>query len=134
MKVLVMIAVLVFAIGAEAFGQQPPEKYQAPGYQTQAPIAVIPTLSGKTTEEIYLSIGVLVFGLIILGFEMAVMFKVGKGWGTNSIRVVGITLVIVAGLYLITAGYSETQIAPIIGLLGTITGYLLGKTESDAKK
>lgn len=44
---------------------------------------------------------------------------------------IGLTLVVTAGLFLITAGYSETQIAPMMGLLGTIAGYLLGKEAAD---
>jgi hypothetical protein len=31
-------------------------------------------------------------------------------------------------MFLITAGYTSDQIAPMIGLLGTIAGYLLGKS------
>jgi len=30
---------------------------------------------------------------------------------------------------LITAGYSNDQIAPAVGLLGTIAGYLLGRIQ-----
>ena len=41
----------------------------------------------------------------------------------------GLTLVLVAGLFLITAGYSQNQVAPMMGLLGTIVGFLLGTTE-----
>lgn len=41
---------------------------------------------------------------------------------------------VIAGLFLITAGDSESQSAPMIGLLGTIAGYLLGKTESSTVK
>ncbi len=90
---------------------------------------ITPGLGGRSTTEIYLSLAVLLFGLIILGLQIGIMFKVGKGWGSNSIRITGITLVIVSGLFLITAGYTQDQIAPMIGLLGTIAGYLLGKSE-----
>ena len=34
-------------------------------------------------------------------------------------------------VFLIVAGYTEKQIAPVIGLLGTIAGYLLGKSSSE---
>ena len=33
----------------------------------------------------------------------------------------------VFAIFLVVAGYSDQQIAPVIGLLGTIAGYLLGK-------
>ena len=34
---------------------------------------------------------------------------------------------LIAGLFLIFAGYSQDQMAPMMGLLGTVAGYLLGK-------
>jgi len=88
---------------------------------------------GRSISEIYLSLGVLLFGLIILGLEVGVLLRQNQGWGINSTRIVGLTLVVVSGVFLITAGYSETQIAPMIGLLGTIVGYLLGKSDSPSK-
>jgi biopolymer transport protein ExbB/TolQ len=30
-------------------------------------------------------------------------------------------------VFLVVAGYTDTQIAPVMGLLGTVAGYLLGK-------
>jgi len=35
-------------------------------------------------------------------------------------------LIITSGLTLVTAGYSSEQMSPVMGLLGTIAGYLLG--------
>ena len=87
------------------------------------------SLGGRTDSEFYLSLGVLVFGIIVLSLQVALMFKVNKGWGPNTVRINGLTLVIISGVFLITAGYSQEQIAPMIGLLGTIAGYLLGKSE-----
>jgi hypothetical protein len=89
-----------------------------------------PTLGGRTTAELSLSLGVLAFGLLVMGMQVFVMLRTAKGWDMESTRIVGLTLVVVAGLFLITAGYSQDQIAPMIGLLGTIAGYLLGKTTS----
>ena len=59
--------------------------------------------------------------------QMFVMLQRKKGWGPFANQIVGLTLVITAGLFLITSGYSQQQIAPMIGLLGTIAGYLLGR-------
>lgn len=80
--------------------------------------------------EVYLSLGVLLFGLVILCLEIGILFKLRQNWDAHSTRMVGLTLVVVTGVFLITAGYSENQIAPMIGLLGTIAGYLLGKGEA----
>jgi hypothetical protein len=89
-----------------------------------------PTFSGLAYLAALLSFAVLVFGLIILGLEILVVLKSSKAWDIHSVRLLGLTLSIVAGLFLVTAGYSQEQIAPLIGLLGTIVGYLLGQTES----
>lgn len=62
------------------------------------------------------------FGLILVGMEILIIFKKEQGWGANSLRIVGLTIVLTAGLFLITAGYSEAQITGMIGLLGTIAG------------
>jgi hypothetical protein len=77
-----------------------------------------------------LSIAVLVFGLILCVVEIFVLFKKKEiCWDQSSIRVLGLTMVIVFGVFLITAGYSEYQIASMMGLLGTVAGYLLAKTD-----
>lgn len=81
---------------------------------------------GITMIEIYLSFGVLVFELIlilIMGF-----FASRKVWDQETTRAFTISIIIVAGLFLIAAGYSEKQLSPMFGLLGTIVGYLLGKS------
>lgn len=109
----------------------------APGNPSM-PASYIPTgatvLAGtRTTYEIILSLSVLVFGLLILGGQLLMLLKLRQGWNVNSMRVAGLTLVITAGIFLITAGYSQEQIAPMVGLLGTIAGYLLGKGESKEK-
>jgi hypothetical protein len=39
--------------------------------------------------------------------------------------------VVIAGLFLITADYLENQSVPMMGLLGTVAGYLLGKGENE---
>jgi glucan phosphoethanolaminetransferase (alkaline phosphatase superfamily) len=98
-----------------------------PARDTLQTVMKSPVSTGVATE-LYLSLGILLFGIILMAFEVMVILKKQEGWNTNAIKVVGLTLVIVAGLFLITAGYSESQIAPMVGLLGTIAGYLLGKS------
>jgi hypothetical protein len=93
----------------------------------QIPIPPIAPV-GRTTAELALSLGVLAFGLLVMGLEVLVVVRTAKAWDTDSTRIVGLTLVVVAGLFLITAGYSQDQIAPMVGLLGTVAGYLLGKS------
>lgn len=49
---------------------------------------------------------------------------------SSIMRVFGTFTIICIATFLVIAGYSETQIAPIIGLFGTVIGYILGKTSS----
>lgn len=80
----------------------------------------------RTLSEIYLSYSVLVFGAFIFSIEAAIMWRKNVTWGPNSIKIFGLTITVVFGAFLTTAGYSQTQIAPMIGILGTLLGYLLG--------
>jgi hypothetical protein len=79
-------------------------------------------------EMIRLSWGVLAFGLALILFIGAIAYKKNNVWDRELTRIFTVSLVIIAGLFLITAGYTDQQIAPMFGLLGTIAGYLLGKS------
>jgi hypothetical protein len=86
-----------------------------------------------TSIEIVLSVAILVFALVIFLFQTIVMAKLKLEWTpSNILRFYGLTLIISGGLLLVVAGYSDQQIAPVIGLLGTIAGYLLGAGEKRA--
>jgi len=78
----------------------------------------------------HMSLSILLFGLILCLAEIFILIKKnGYSWDPSSIRVFGLTLIIICGAVLITAGYSEYQIASMMGLLGTVAGYLLAKTD-----
>jgi hypothetical protein len=88
-----------------------------------------------TLFEFQLSIIVLSFGFLIVLIEVF-LIKTRRISSEDSIKFITITLIITSTLFLITAGYSNNQIAPAVGLLGTIAGYLLGKintTKNDEK-
>jgi hypothetical protein len=69
-----------------------------------------------------------VFVLAIVVFSLAT-YLIRKGVPSGSIlKVFGTILIIFSAVFLMVAGYSDTQVAPVIGLLGTIAGYLLGKS------
>jgi hypothetical protein len=50
------------------------------------------------------------------------------------LRTFGILIIIFAAVFLVIAGYSAAQITPVIGLLGTIAGYLLGRRSDPNEK
>ncbi len=80
----------------------------------------------KTVQEIYMSIAVLVFGLLVV-VAQTILFYRQKADVEEAFKYFIVTLIIIGALFLVTAGYGNQQIAPILGLLGTIAGYLLGK-------
>jgi hypothetical protein len=83
-----------------------------------------PTL--LTVKENVLSIAVLIFGLITVFCEVFLATK-NQGSIEEILKLIVITIIIVSGLFIITAGLSENQVAPAFGLYGAIAGYLLGK-------
>jgi hypothetical protein len=77
-----------------------------------------------------LSYSILVFGLIVLVLMSLLVAKYRVNI-SRLLRAFGLVLIIIAAIFLIVAGYNEQQIAPAMGLLGTIAGYLLGSRHSN---
>jgi hypothetical protein len=88
------------------------------------PSAGTPTLSPFLSDlEFRLAIAVLVFGVVVLAAQFWVMKR-----GTSAEEVLkgfALTLIIIGTLFLIVAGYSNNQIAPAVGLFGTLAGSCL---------
>ena len=77
--------------------------------------------------EISLTLIILVFGLIALGFLYAISRRAQAP--LMVLRIYVITIIVFGTLAIVSAGYSSEQIAPVIGLFGTIAGYILGRSE-----
>jgi hypothetical protein len=97
-----------------------------PPVPDNAPLKIVTPMSHL---EFTLSMIVLGFGLSVVILEIY-LIKVRKISSEDIIKFITITLIITSTLFLITAGYSNDQIAPAVGLLGTIAGYLLGRTQN----
>jgi ABC-type xylose transport system permease subunit len=82
-------------------------------------------------DSFNLSVIVVLFGVFICLCITLLILK--KHQAENLLRPFGTILIVTGAIFLIVAGYSEQQISPVIGLLGTIAGYILGK-ESNGKK
>lgn len=83
--------------------------------------------SWLTTVEQNLSIAVLGFGIVVLLIQFVTLHSVTQSNPELVIRAYAVTLIVVCTLFLVSAGLSTNQIAPAIGLFGTIAGYLLGR-------
>ncbi len=82
----------------------------------------------------WLSITVLGFGALVACFAVGLNMKLGHGWGTNTIRTLSIVLIVTAILFLVTLGLSSEIVANAFALLGTIAGFILGKTDQGSTK
>lgn len=88
----------------------------------------LPPKFTDTSRSDLLSIAVLSFGLILCIAVMFWLFKMKKGIGNFSFKTLGIILILTACLFLVVAGYDLAQISPVIGLLGTIAGFIFGSS------
>jgi uncharacterized membrane protein YkgB len=82
--------------------------------------------------EFLLCILLLSFAFLLCSAEIF-LFVRGVLTSSQVGKLLIITLIIFSVLFLITAGYDNNQIAPAVGLLGTIAGYLLGKSANDSE-
>jgi len=71
---------------------------------------------------------ILVFGLIVIGMLCYLQAK-DKLPSPGFFKMFSVTLVLTVGLNLIVAGYNQEQIATMMGLLGSVVGYILGGGE-----
>ena len=81
--------------------------------------------------EFWLSFGILLFAICLLTAQFFLFFRAKhiKFVPEDILRIVITTLVICGTLFFVAAGFSSEQIAPAIGLFGTVVGYLLGAAE-----
>ena len=78
-------------------------------------------------NKLDLALGVLAFGILIEILAFRVLFDQKQGFGSNSIRVIGLIAVVTLTTVLVL---SETQgIEPAMAVLGAVAGYLFGFSE-----
>ena len=83
----------------------------------------------STSNAMTVSSCVLLFGLCSL-IIAAVLMKKTQVTTDGILKVFGMILLIFASVFLVTAGYTEYQIGPVLGLLGTIAGFIFGRMQS----
>jgi hypothetical protein len=136
--VMVILFLMLFCLSATATANQLDT--------TRVNTAQIDTLNAKTettnkTDETTKStdqniiIIVLSFGLLVIMGELIMVKKMRATWTPYSvIRMLGLTLIIITALALVLGSQAEKQITAVIGLLGTLAGYLLGKESREQDK
>lgn len=90
------------------------------------------SLSEVEDRTLELSLAVLIFGLAII--ISILLFQRSKPETANyhPFKLIGIMFIGTISVFLVPAGFSNSQITPIIGLLGTIAGYLVSSTSNIA--
>ncbi|MNW14527.1 hypothetical protein D3C71_2127710 [compost metagenome] len=56
-----------------------------------------------------------------------ITIKLGSFGPEQTIKLLAVTLIVISTLFIITAGFDGEQIAPAMGLFGTIAGYMVGR-------
>jgi hypothetical protein len=79
---------------------------------------------------IALPIAFLAFGALVVGLEIRVLTTRNQGFGPQAVRIVGVTIVIVVACAIAASGLKLEVITGVIGLLGTLGGYLAGKPDT----
>lgn len=88
-----------------------------------------------TDREAVLSVVILVFGILVLVVQYLLLRVPPRRSSFEILQLLSINLIITGTLFLISAGFGAQQIAPGLGLFGTIAGYVLGRRSnaSDGK-
>lgn len=106
-------------------------QYPTEGTSVQTGREDLPTgyITYKTPYEYYLVIVTVGTLLVILIALVAISWRTGLT--PHFSRTFTIVVVVFAALFLIAAGYSDKQAAPVYALLGSIVGYLFGRMKDE---
>lgn len=93
-----------------------------------APVQMVKASWWTADNAMTISASVLVFGLCVMLMSARALIR---GIPAAAIlRLFGMLTIIVMAVFLIVAGYNTEQVAPVVGLLGTLAGYLVGRSAS----
>jgi hypothetical protein len=123
-KVVVLMALVVAVVFCLdiAIAQAP-----APSQVPTEPNAPKQALDLVSSRAFLLTVSLIAFGLIIIFLEFLLLRKRTTDKIDDLAKFFIITLIIIGTLVLVGAGFTGDQIAPVIGLFGTVAGYLLGR-------
>ena len=84
-----------------------------------------------TQTQLYELGFVALIGLATLAVQAAMLFR-SNASVQDTTRMTMVTLIITLAVGTLVMGYDERQIAPVLGLFGSIVGYLLGRGDRPA--
>ena len=124
---LLTIAILLLSSPLAWAANDPPDA----AVNSTNQLAGVPA-SAKLTFVMWITLAIIGFGLIVLGGITAAFWTSVNKKTDEFVRIFAISLVVVASLVLIVAGYADSQIAPAFGLFGSIIGYIFGRVDRPA--
>ena len=106
-----------------------------PALANAPPTGAVAVDGGVTLSQVELWGAAGVFGFSLFVTMAAFFLRRNAGFSEDAvIRLVSLILIVAGTLFLVTLGYSAEQIAPALGILGTIAGYMLGRSDSAKDK
>jgi membrane protease YdiL (CAAX protease family) len=120
---------------ASVANQNPPNRAVTEANRKPSPAEIESSkLAGQVSlmsnREFWLSSIILLFGVFIIIVEYFLLRTVVQEKTEEIARIYTVTLIIIGTLVLISSGFTNQQIAPALGLFGTIAGYLLGRSDA----
>jgi hypothetical protein len=125
---LIYLAIFDLISGGSSASAETPPSTPAPSVPNPSSGGNISNfLNSGASYQFWLTCMIVLFGIAIV---ICLIWSVGRAGAPKPedySRPLIIVTVIIGALILVTAGYSNDQIAPAFGLFGTIIGYVLGR-------
>src|ERR1700751_1856549 len=121
-KVLKVLALQTILLAALAFAAESSDMV------TPAKVVAVRGTSdfAPKQSQVYELLFVALIGLATLAVQAFVLFRT-RASVQDATRMTMITLIVTLAVGTLVMGYDERQIAPVLGLFGSIVGYLLGR-------
>lgn len=120
---VLLVLFCALAGAAPAAGQQMPAPPPNPGSGGN----LADFIFKKSPYEFWLTCLIILFGVTVLALYIYAIRNIQNRRPEDVSRALIVITVITGSLILITAGYTNEQIAPAFGLFGTVIGYMLGR-------
>ena len=115
-----------------AFAQQTPKGQPKVPTNPSSGENILSFFSLRTPYEFWLTVTIGIIGIVVIILIIYAVRRTERPRPEDITRPVIVVTVIMGTLILITAGYSNEQVAPAFGLFGTIIGYILGRLSQAA--
>lgn len=128
-RTLFLVLTLAAANAGPVFAQEPALPSNAPP-QGEA----LGLYNPIDQVSFWLAMLFLAFGVLVIVLQLLALSRVAHLTADDVVKNCALTLVVIASVVLLIAGYNSQQLGPVFGLFGTMIGYVLGRTSSPHPK